>query len=467
MMANKSIRFTLLVSINAIVILVLILTGWSTYRTTVYELSELFDAQLAQTARLLSHVAGHVDFAQAESLPIIIDTPYFPDLSDYASEEEVRQLSGHAYEGKIAFQVWDDKGQLVLTSANASDSPLSVSQTGYHDIHLNGHHWISFSLPIKHKNYWVFTAQRDDVRGELSGFIADEQLYPILLTWVPISVLVFWIISWVLKPIRGFSRNLRERSPNQLTPLTLQLPKEINPIQDAINTLFERVNTYVQRERRFIADASHELRTPLSVMRIHAENLLKSDTEEERRESALSVIAGTRRMSHLVNQLLIMARIEGKLNSSLETKTISIKEWVNTVLAEMPAELIQRVEWQVELPHNDSITGEPVLLHALLRNLLENAGKFTPLNEAVTVQASSEEHQVKLSVSNPGPELSEQDIQRLGERFYRHQAMQNIEGSGLGLSIVKRILELHRGEITFSAVAGGGLRVDIVLPQPR
>lgn len=461
---NWSMRRLLLVSVNLIVIAVLVITSWLTYRNTRYELGELFDAELAQTARLLTHLALHVDFDKVETLPIIVDTPFFPDLSDFATEHQVRELAGHAYESKIAFQVWDAQGHLLLTSANTFNNPLSQAHAGYHDMQFGHYHWITFSLPVPSKKYWIYTAQREDVRSELGGFIADDLLYPVLLTWVPITLLIFIVVNGSLRPVRRFSQKLEQRSPTQLEPMQQTLPKEIQPIQKAINHLFGQINDYVKRERRFVADASHELRTPLSVMRIHADNLLSGESEQERRQAALAVIAGTRRMSHLVNQLLAIARLDGRVDESLSMHAIDTESWVNDTLASLPGALLQRVNWQVKITDAGQLYGEPILLSSMLRNLLENAGKFAPDDSSVDIIISRQEQQTILRIANTGHHLTDEDIARLTERFYRHAAVQNVEGSGLGLSIVQRIIELHHGTLQFAPLAAGGLAVEVSLP---
>lgn len=472
-MTFRSIRFLLLISVNLVVIVVLGLTAWSSYRNTLHELDELFDAELAQTTRFIQSMVQDDQFLHDLDHVKVIKIPQVikaieaqEELDDYEDDSESeRHTEGHRYETKIAFQVWTANKQLLMASENALNTPLAEMTEGYQEAYIDGFQWISFAHYDETTDYWIFAGQREDVRNELSGYLADDQLYPILLTWVPISIAVFFLVNLTLRPISEFVEQLTHRKADKLTPIKGKLPREIEPIRKATNELFARVNTYVERENRFIADASHELRTPLAGLSIHAENLLEADDLEQTKTSAQAIRRVVRRMTHLVNQLLSMARVDRQQQLSTETKPTAIEPIITQVIAELPADCVERVQWQLDIEKNAKILGNDTLIYALLRNLIENAVKFSPENGEITLSTKRQKGSVALTISNAGEPLSTEDLKRLGERFYRSSSSQHVEGAGLGLSIVQRIVELHKATISYASPTTGGLSVTITFKQ--
>ncbi|RUO80982.1 two-component sensor histidine kinase [Idiomarina tyrosinivorans] len=472
-MTFRSIRFLLLISVNLVVIIVLGLTAWRSYRNTLHELDELFDAELAQITRFIQSMVQNDQFLHDLEHVKVIKIPEVikeieaeEELEDYEDDSESeRHTEGHRYETKIAFQVWTADKKLVMASENALDTALAKMTEGYQETYINGFQWIAFAHYDEQTNYWIFAGQREDVRNELSGYLADDQLYPILLTWVPISIAVFFLVNLTLRPINEFVEQLTRRKADQLTPIQGKLPREIEPIRKATNELFARVNTYIERENRFIADASHELRTPLAGLSIHADNLLEADNLEQTQTSAQAIRRVVRRMTHLVNQLLSMARVDRQQQLSLEAKAIAIEPIVTQVIAQLPADCVERVQWNIAIEKSAKVLGNDTLIYALLRNLIENAVKFSPENGEINVSTTANQDTLELTVRNAGAQLSADDLRRLGERFYRSSTSQQTEGAGLGLSIVQRIVELHQATISYASPATGGLSVTITFKQ--
>ena len=454
-----SLKASLLIGVNAIVLVILLLTGWASYRNILHELDELFDAELAQTARLVRSLTHDPGFLEQGTHPVVIELPRFND-NDNGAEGDERLLDGHRYESKIAFQVWQDE-RLLLASENALTSPLAEFRLGYQANLVAEHHWISFVYYDRTTDLWIVTAQRDDVRSELSGYLALDQLAALLLMWLPISLAMLLLINWVLAPVSAYATQLRQRQADQLQPVTTALPKEIAPMRDAVNQLFARIVAQRQQEQRFIQDAAHELRTPLAALQVHSQQL-----PQPQHASVQAVQQVAKRMSHLVNQLLLLAKTEHAGEETFgQRQHVSLRALIEQCLAELPSDDLERAEWQLKVSSELTLNCYPTLLQIALRNLLENALKYGGDAPQITVTAESQQQQLLITVSDQGPGLATEQLALLGERFFRaEQHRQHADGVGLGLSIVERVTQLHGGQLWFTTNHPQGLSAHLLLP---
>ncbi len=456
-MKSLSLRRQLLLSTNIVVIAVLALGAWLNYRMTMHELDEVFDAELAQTTRVLKSLIHDPGFLDQQGELRIIELPPLPRNSYEEGNE--RQSDGHPYERKLAFQVWDLAGQLLLASENAIGPPLSEPQPGYHEVVRDDFKWIGFSYFDAHTQTWIYTAQREDVRSELSTYITTNQRWIVLLTWLPLSLAILLSIVWFMRPVRLFAQQLQQRDARDLSPLQAHLPSELQPIQASINSLLQRVHTYLEREKNFIADASHELRTPLSALRLHAAQI---DPNEP--QSIAAVQQATERLTHLVNQLLLLTKLEGTQLTADQLASVSLEAVIHEALAELPESLSEHCEWRLDLAATPAVLGLPTLLTVMVRNLLQNAAKYAAEQGVVEISTHPHPHPhgIELRICDNGPGVPAADLQRLGERFYRHPTTRHVEGAGLGLSIVKRIADLHTIQLTFTSSEQQGLCVTLL-----
>jgi len=441
----------LLLSINGVILLLMLVTGGSTFYSTHHELDELFDAQLAQYARMVRHLLLEGPKEAINQEPVIEVPRIIEDGIERTSAQE-RHPEGHKYENKIAVQVWNASGQLLLRSANAGTHPLQPMESGYHVVEFGGFEWVGFSLFAEDLNVWIFTAQREDVRGELSFHVTLDQLVPLSFALIPIFVLVWLAVYWGTNPIRALSAKLADSDPANFTPLDMELPRELQPFQNAVNTLLAELKEYVIKEKRFIADASHELRTPLSILQLHTENLSQATSTAEILEAREAIQRSTKRLSHLVFQLMEMQKLE-HLNQ-LHKKSISLLDVISDAMAQIESRNLDNVNWDIKINKNTLILAEPALFQCVMRNLLDNSAKYAPQGSVVRVELEELTDVYRLIVANQIPADTVPDLVRLGERFFRHTAHQDIEGSGLGLSIVAKIVELHRMNLSYQLLDG-------------
>jgi len=437
-----------------IVLLGLWTTVWAavaliTLERSGHEVAELLDAQLAQTAQVLRRIA------LAGNLP------------DLATPAQTLSPLGHPYEYKISFQLWRGK-ELVSTFGGAPEGPLSQT-AGFSDQDIGDTKWRVFGLPTDRSDEILFVAQNYTIRQELIHFLTVHALQPVLWS-LPLTVLLIWLaVSDGLRPLRRLARDIERRSAERLTPVEEDTaPIEIRPLTNALNGLMEKYQDALSAERRFAADASHELRTPLAVIRTHAQVARRATDAGERTESLDQLIRGVDRATHLVSQLLTLARLESD-GSKIERGAWSLCDTVARVVDDKrgPARA-KSIEVMQSVPDGDPcvVSIHPSVLDVLVRNLVENAIKYTPERGWIGITVETSERQVTLRVADSGPGIPAAEKSKIFERFYRTSGS-SASGAGLGLSIVQRICELHGvGIQLFDGDGGHGLVVELRFPLP-
>ena len=433
--------------------LVTALVAWF---TTEHELSELLDAHLAQTTALL--LASELD------VPVEDDARPAPVLL-------------RKYQSRVAFQIWRD-GRLRARSTDAPEEPLAPAGVqGLSEQRLAGKRWR------------VFTAEQADARGSAITVHVAEQLsarrhvllaslrgtlLPLLLVLPLLAVGVGWTVRRALRPLHALGHRVAARSPRALDALPQDgVPAEVQPLVHALNGLLGRVAEQVAGERRFTADAAHELRTPIAAIRMQAQVAQGATQDEERRAALDATIAGCDRATRLVDQLLQLARLEADAVDTQPAAGRDIPTDLTAVAARLVRELSDAARargQQIRLecpPRPVDVPMSAALTAVLLRNLLDNALRYGPDGGKVAVQLlpAQATHGVRLCVEDAGPGLSDADLARLGERFFRVLGSGQ-SGSGLGWSIVRRLARLHALQLHIDrSPALGGLRVTVDWPR--
>ncbi|MDP1996214.1 MAG: ATP-binding protein, partial [Gallionella sp.] len=368
----------------------------------------------------------------------------------------------HKYARRVAFQVWEKGQQLRLHSANAPPQPLTSKERGFSDTTIDGKRWRVFSTWDESGEYLIHVAERADVREELARDIAGNLLRPMWFS-LPLLALLLWVaVMRGLRPLDKLAREVEQREPDNLVALDASTaPREVVPLIERLNRLFTRIDASMQKERRFTADAAHELRTPVAAIKAQAQVARAATGEAERNHALDNAILGCDRAAHLIDQLLTLARVD-TLNRGVAEPCQLRDIAAEAIAALAPVALEKGV--QLELLAGDeaiSVRGNPGLLRVLLRNLLDNSIRHSPPGTTVQVSITQEPGAVCLSVSDNGPGIPEQERAKVLERFYRPLGTQ-ASGSGLGLSIVKRIAEVHDATLQIQPVSEGqGLRVTV------
>jgi two-component system sensor histidine kinase QseC len=433
-----------------------IVAGAIGYHDSLTETNELFDAKLAQSARLLALTTeAHLDDGHllGAVLPV-------PAVSREGEGDGLATATGHAYETLLTLQVYGIDGRLQLRSANVGESPLTPLQPGFDRVDSSTGRWRTYTLQSGGR--WYQVGEHEHIRSELAEDIAFETLLPQLVALPLLALGIVCIVGWATRGIGTVTRAVASRAPDALEPIPLApAPRELHGLLDAFNDLLGRNRRLMAQERRFIADAAHELRTPISALKLHAQNLEDSEDPAARAESLDGLLRGLSRCERLVQQLLDLARAEagGTARALVE---VDLSALARDTLAELgPLALAAGRELALDADDRLKVRGDVVLLRSLLRNLVDNALKHGAGD--VLVRLRRETGQVRLDVEDQGTSLAAEERAQVLQAFQRGSNAQS-EGSGLGLSIVQRICEGHAAELSIDAPDSAGLRVSVRLP---
>ena len=442
----RSLQGRLLVLLLGLVVSVWLATAVTTWFDARHELDELLDGHLAQAAAILvmqqSHEAGEDDHE--------VDSPTL-----------------HRYAPKVAFQVFHE-GRLALRSANAPASRMIGTgeriESGFHTVTFDGSAWRVFATHGAERDVQVFVGEQMTSRTAILWAVLRSTLWPMAVALPLLALAVWWSVNRSVEPLRRLGRSLAERDAYSLQPAVIQgAPLEMTPMIDALNGLFQRIAELMESERRFTADAAHELRTPIAAIRAQAQAALGEVDAELRRHALQATLEGCDRATRLVTQLLTLSRLEA--GSEGTAADVDLSELVRRVVAdEAPQGLRKQQTVELDAPTPCRVKGDATLLAVLTRNLVDNALRYSPERAKVRVTVRTDTADIRLRVEDSGPGLSDADIQRLGERFFRVLGSGE-GGSGLGWSIVRRIASAHRASIQVSrSLELGGLCTDIVWP---
>jgi two-component system, OmpR family, sensor histidine kinase QseC len=414
-----------------------------TYVDARHELDEVLDAHLAQASTLLVAQASH----ELEE----IETDHAPML--------------HKYSRRIAFQVWEDGRELRLHSANAPQTPLGKQEQGFSDATINGQHWRVFSAWDDSGSLLIHVAEQAEVRDALARNIAANLLRPLWIALPLLAIIIWWAVGSGLRPLTRLTREIEQRAPDNLAPLdATATPAEVTPLVERLNQLFVRIGRAMENERRFTADAAHELRTPVAAIKAQAQ-VARGATDDAVRIHALDgAIAGCDRATHLIEQLLTLARLENVAADAVES--CALHALAAHVMAEVaPAALDRGVHLELADGGEIVIPGLPALLTVMLRNLIDNAVRHTPPGTTVRVEVSNTHGTPYIVICDDGPGLQEDELEKISRRFYRPLGTA-ASGSGLGLSIVSRIAEIHGARLSLSSgESNSGLKVTVSFPH--
>jgi two-component system sensor histidine kinase QseC len=417
-----------------------------TWRDASDEIGELLDGHLAQSAALLIVQQTYRDIGASDD----------HGADDTHEREDAPAL--HKYAPKVAFQVFHE-GELTMRSSNTTSAPMSKVVRGFSTVRLpDSSQWRVYGAAGNEGDVQVFVGELVKSRESILWAVLLAMLMPLMYA-LPLLAVVGWLaVRNGLAPLRQLGQAVARRQPQALDPVVLKnVPAEIDPVVKSLNALFERIQTMMASERRFTSDAAHELRTPIAAIRTQAQVALGAgDDTAQRQHALLFTLAGCDRASHLVEQLLTLSRLESS-SSAPPSGLVDLAGVTRRVAGELAMTALGRgQELGLEAPEHAYIQADDILSGVLVRNLLDNALRYSPEGARVGISVKSEADQVTLQVEDSGAGLSEADMARLGERFYRVLGTGQT-GSGLGWSIVRRIAHVYQAsvEVTRSEKFGG------------
>lgn len=389
------------------------------------------------------------------------------DLDEIRAPERMREVPkkakhGHLDDDALAFAIYTPDGKMVLNDGeNGREIPYHYRREGFDNGQLNDDNddWRFLWLTAPDGKYRVVVGQEREYRQEMALEVVRSQLTPWLVA-LPVMLLVLIVLlSRELWPLKKLAQTLRARSPDATDQLpTHGVPAEVSPLVEALNQLFTRTGEMMARERRFTSDAAHELRSPLTALKVQTDVAQLSLDDPQAQAKALDQLhAGIDRASRLVEQLLTLSRLDSLENLD-DVEPLKMADLLQSAVMDIyhPA---QQAGIEIRLHIHDpqvTRTGQQLLLSLLVRNLLDNAVRYSPRGSVVEVTLDTH----SFTVRDTGPGIAPEALARIGERFYRPPG-QDQTGSGLGLSIVKRIATLHRMQVSLRNGQDGGFEVRI------
>ncbi len=427
---------TLLLSIIILTIFSSILQG---YQASNKEIQQQMDERLIDMAKLLTN------------------------LHSYTSDMDIPIDSGDSF----AFQIFNSQKELIYYSNAADTQPIAPLKQQFENVNFNGYRWRSYAfLDTKHQ-LWILVAERLDIRFNLAEKIVLKSLLPIMLE-VPLAALLIWlIVGHALKPLTILSNALKNKRENDLSPLKITQPySEIEHVIQSSNKLLKRLTLSFEREKHFASNVAHELRTPLSILKIDLFNLKQKLGGENTDIQVLQLSVD--RMEHLVQQILTLYR-------TTPDQFMATFAWLdlNTMVQDIIAEhydIFDKKSQSIELIGQVCyLNGDQSALSILLLNLIENANKYTPQGGKIRVILEEQLEHIMLQVEDSGVGIDPSQYKRVFERFYRVDGdchASNEVGCGIGLSIVKHIVDLHNADISLQASHfTTGLRIKVLFPK--
>ncbi|MGM0767102.1 MAG: ATP-binding protein [Pseudomonadota bacterium] len=458
-----SLTRTLILLVASIVMLIASAAATWSYIESNHELEELFDAELAQSTRVVQGLVQHLAATQSseELAGVLAQTLQLPQgaLNEGDYDEILPDGTGHKYEKKLAFEVWTAAGEPMLDTLAANDD--QALHPGYAWSEATGFQWRTFTLQDPQTGYWIRTAQREDIRQELSEELALSNILPLLAALPLLVIAVAVAIQLGFRPLRKLEKPIRHMDPERIHPLdTRHAPREVSGLVGAVNGLLKRLDDALERERRFSADAAHELRTPLAALRL---NLEKIDGQYPGEFSDLT--ASVDRMVHLVEQMLLLSRVESAAGFCPEKHSLS--DIVAQSIADVAPLALQK---HIEPSLDDQTTRafipcQAPLVTSLMRSLLANAIQYSPPGTSVDTRLEPQNDGYRVLICDQGPGIPGDAREKALGRFTRLDQRVG-SGAGLGLAIARRIAEMHGGRLALLDREDGqpGLCVSVWFP---
>ena len=444
---RKSIRRSLVTGLASILLLLVALAAIFTYRGALNAANDAYDRSLLDPALDLAQNVSIDNGAPRLNLPPQALEALLYDQTD----EAVFQVRAPTFEIVAGDPDLEPDASVAPATHSFSDAVYRGKPVRLVTLHSpNG--------------FYVAVAETKHKRNRLVGEILVAELAPTLLIALA-SALVAWIgVARALALLARLRVELLRRSPDDLRPLTdAWAPVEIAPVIGAFNALLEQLRHASAVQRRFVENAAHQLRTPLAGLQMHLELLLRTRHPEPVRAELERLLTATRRESHLTNRLLALARAERSTEEPRSGAVVNLyalaggaaRRWV-------PRALDRGIDLGFSLDHA-TVVGDSVLLDELLDNLIDNALLYTPAGGTVTVACGERDGTAFISVEDSGPGIPVGERKNVVERFYRIAGAPG-HGSGLGLSIVREVVERHGGTLDIGDGADGrGARLTITL----
>lgn len=431
----KSIRGRLLVWLIVLLTSGAAVSSWAVYSRARAQAREVFDFELRQLATAFPGPA----FKQ--------QAPAFEDLA----------LTD------VVVRIWDASGKEVYVSHKDSDAPRA-GIAGFASIQTPTGTWRVYSTTVR--DHIVQVAQSSVIRETLAKDMALRAMLPIVALFPALIILMLITVARGLKPLEEIASAIEAQSADALKPVPEPaVPREVKPLVHALNQLLSRLDDAMRAQRSFIADAAHELRTPLAAVKVQIKLVERANSDETRALALARLNAGIDRATHLVQQLLTLARTEPECSVSQMAPLMLSTIAADVVSEQAPIADAKGVDLGLSCESDIEMQGEPHSIRILLGNLVDNAIRYTPPGGVVDVVIEVPAAGPRLTVKDNGSGISPENMERVFDRFFRQDDSEGT-GSGLGLAIVQKIAQRHGAKIALdSGIEGKGLSVSVQFPH--
>jgi len=440
-----SLRWRLLALLFTAVLCTALAQATLAYRSALAEADALFDHQMQQTA-----------FALRAGLP--------PDAQAWGGGPRAEYQND-----EFIVQVWTNEGLRIFESAVGTALP-QLAVLGFTNVQVRGATYRVFSLQTRAQVIQV--AHDMAARRAMARALALRSLLPLAVMAPLLALWVWWTVRHLLAPVERVRRQIAQRQADDLGAVSeTHLPDEVQPLVRELNLLLARVRSAFEAQQHFVADAAHELRSPLAALKLQVQGLRRAPDDAARQQAVARLDAGLDRATRLVEQLLVLARQEASAAAGPALVPVDCGALVRQALADAaPGAQARGIDLGLAPACAADgaaawAAGLPEALHILLRNLLDNAVKYTPEGGRVDAGWRAVPGGVELWVEDSGPGIPAAERARVLDRFYRApETAQGTQGSGLGLAIVQAIARRHGTALTLEdAPHLGGLRTALTL----
>lgn len=418
------------------------------YASAKHEANEIYDAQLVHLAKLLLSMERAEVLAQRDGAEIVHETdiPY-----------------GHEYEKNIIFRIWRGE-ELRHAPSSIPDLGPRQTQSGFLDTVRDDQPWRLFVVHDPEMGLTVETGEIYAIREEMIDKILLSMAGPLIGVLILAPLLLSFGLSRGLAPLTILTDQLRVRNPEALTPIiSPNLPTEVKPLVESLNTLLNTLGGMLEGERRFTDNAAHELRTPLAAIRTYAQAAEGALSPDERKHAISRLLISTERATHTIEQLLALARLNHVIG---QKEPVQLQSFVQEIHADWRAEAERRAQTiHLRLQDAPIIFCYRGLLRLIIGNLLSNAILYSPEHGEITLRFEEEEGRLRLLIEDSGPGIREADLPHIFESFYRGRDMGNIQGAGLGLAIVRRACARAGVGVCYEPRLGRGSRFILEFDQ--
>ncbi|QAU33352.1 ATP-binding protein [Janthinobacterium sp. 17J80-10] len=435
----RSLRIRLILLLGVAIVAASAVQFTTSFRTAMSQADKLFDYHMQQMALALQ------------------DSP-FQQEQWYSSPHD----NDNAFE--FVIQIWTEDGVRVYQSRRYSSLP-NQGVLGYSNVTLDNGDWRVFG--VRNETRMIQVAQKLEARRSRAISLAMKALWPSIPVLLLLLGVVWWVVTSALAPLDRIGRDLANRNADSLAPVDATgVPQEVSRLVAEVNSLMGRMVQALQAQKRFVDDAAHELRSLLTALTLQVKTLSRARDDAARAQAITRLQGGVDRASHLMEQLLVLAR-QDPLSESAPGALVSIADCVEQAADEMtPLALSRQIELHYGTLPNTRVRGDVESLRMLVRNLLDNAIRYTPVSGQVRVKLAVDDAHAVLAIEDSGSGIPAENRDRIFDRFYRVPGT-NVSGSGLGLAIVKAIADRYHASVELGQAALGGLAIQVRFPLPE